>query len=183
MGHGVLIKRRISARVYTSTKTVFVPGRPRARVCTNFMEKLADENCYYKPRSLSCVSAVQESQGEESYQSHELGLITSKVTCLQEGVGNSLVVSSGVPITKDYHARLGSSTLHSSQIHGEPSLVEFYPQFHLPHNTWIELHTTTVYVCGGGATYSWAELHHGIAECNSWCNLSQCFLTQIICRS
>ena len=94
------------------------------------MEKPADERCklvLYKsrPLSLSCVSAIQESQGEESYESHELGLITSKITCLQEGVGlNSLVVSSGVPITKGYHAKLGSTTLPSSQIHGEPSLVE-----------------------------------------------------------
>ena len=83
------------------------------------MEKLADENCYYKPRYLSCVSAVQESQGEESYQSHELGLITSKVTCLQEGVApNALVVSSGAPATKGYHVRLGS-TLSSSYVHGK----------------------------------------------------------------
>ena len=116
---------RIICKLHVSTKREAC-SCPRARVCANFMEKLADEHCkllYYKSRSLSCVSAVQESQGEESYQSHELGLITSKVTCLQEGVGlNSLVVSSGAPITKDYHARLGSSTLHSSQIHGEPSL-------------------------------------------------------------
>ena len=70
---------------------------------------------------MSCVSAVQESRAEESYESHELGLITSKVTCLQEGVApNALVVSLGVPATKGYHARLGS-TLPSSYVHGEES--------------------------------------------------------------
>ena len=65
---------------------------------------------------MSCGSAVQESQVEESYESHELGLITSKVTCLQEGVFP--VVSLGAPATKGYHARLGS-TLTPSPIHGE----------------------------------------------------------------
>ena len=65
---------------------------------------------------MSCGSAVQESQVEESYESHELGLITSKVTCLQEGVFP--VVSLGAPATKGYHARLGS-TLPTSYIHGE----------------------------------------------------------------
>ena len=54
-----------------------------------------------------------------------------------EGVGlNSSVVSSGVPITKNYNARLGSSTLHSSQIHGEPSLVEFSYESDL--NQWAD---------------------------------------------
>ena len=68
---------------------------------------------------MSCVSAVEESRAEESYESHELGLITSKVTCLQEGVGlNALVVSSGAPATKVYHVRLGS-TLPNNYVHGK----------------------------------------------------------------
>lgn len=68
---------------------------------------------------MPCVGAVEESRAEESHESHELGLITSKVTCLQEGVApNALVVSLGAPATKGYHARLGS-TLPSSYIHGE----------------------------------------------------------------
>ena len=65
---------------------------------------------------MSCVSAVEESRVEETYESHELGLITSKVTCLQEGVFP--VVSLGAPATKGYHARLGS-TLPTSYIHGK----------------------------------------------------------------
>ena len=55
-------------------------------VCTK------ERRCFsYVVDIISCVSAIQESRVEESYESHELGLITSKATCLQEGV-----VSSGV---------------------------------------------------------------------------------------
>ena len=65
---------------------------------------------------MSCVSAVQESRAEESYEFHELGLITSRVTCLQDGVAP--VTSLGAPASKGYHAKLGS-TLASTPIHGE----------------------------------------------------------------
>ena len=65
---------------------------------------------------MSCVSAVQESRVEESYESHELGLITSKVTCLQEGV--IPVLSVGAPAIKGYHTKLGT-TLTNGPVHGE----------------------------------------------------------------